>query len=71
MSINHVNDLRRRGHWQAALDAALDNLHFMDTEWTQMSLFWVIYDMCKMDLVTDRGGGKMFCVHEVSVAHND
>lgn len=56
MSINHVNDLRRKGHWQAALDAALDNLHFMDTEWTQMSLFWVIYDMCKMALVTDGGG---------------
>lgn len=57
MAVSEVQDLRRRGQWQQALDVALADHRMLDNEWTQMSLFWVMHDMCNVALQLPNGMG--------------
>lgn len=57
MAVSEVQDLRRMGQWQKALDVALADHRLIDNEWTQMSLFWVMHDMCDIALQLPDGMG--------------
>ena len=50
MSVKEVTALRKSGHLVEAYNQALSELREEDNEWTEMSLFWVLRDLCKEDI---------------------
>src|SRR5574344_1262841 len=50
MSVKKVTTLRRSGELQEAYNLAYSELQENCNEWTQMSMFWVLRDLCKEDI---------------------
>lgn len=51
MSVREATSLRRAGRLEEALAMAEVDLKEKNNEWTQSSLFWVLYDLCGKELV--------------------
>ena len=47
MSISDITALRKAGKYREALVLAWNERSYVDDPWTQMSLFWCLYDFCK------------------------
>jgi hypothetical protein len=50
MSVKDVTILRKEGRLKEAYDMALSELRDDESEWTRMSMFWVLKDLCKRDI---------------------
>lgn len=51
MSSSEVKQLRNAGNYKEALELAIQERNENDNEWTQMSLFWSLYQYCKNVLI--------------------
>ena len=54
MSYREVNDLRKRGQLDEALEMANADLEKDNSAWSYRALFWVLHDMCKQCLANDQ-----------------
>jgi len=53
MSVKEVSALRKAGRIEEAYTMAVAEIEKSDNEWTKMSLFWVLREMCKNDIEKD------------------
>lgn len=54
MSFREVNDLRKKGQFDEALDMANADLENDKSAWSYRALFWVLHDMCKHSLANEQ-----------------
>ncbi len=54
MSYREVNDLRKSGQLDEALEMANADLEKDNSAWSYRALFWVLHDMCKQCLANDQ-----------------
>ena len=54
MSYKEVNDLRKNGQLDEALEMANVDLEKDNSAWSYRALFWVMHDMCKQCLANDQ-----------------
>lgn len=54
MSYREVNDLRKSGQLDEALEMANADLENDQSAWSYRALFWVLHDMCKQCLANDQ-----------------
>ena len=54
MSFREVNDLRKSGQLDEALEMANADLEKDNSAWSYRALFWVLHDMCKQCLANDQ-----------------
>lgn len=54
MSFREVNDLRKNGQLDEALEMANADLENDNSAWSYRALFWVLHDMCKQCLANDQ-----------------
>ena len=54
MSYREVNELRKSGQLEEALEMANADLEKDNSAWSYRALFWVLHDMCKQSLANDQ-----------------
>lgn len=54
MPFREVNNLRKNGQLDEALEMANADLESDNSEWSYRALFWVLHDMCKQCLTDDK-----------------
>ena len=54
MSYREVNELRKNGQLDEALEMANADLEKDKSAWSYRALFWVLHDMCKQCLANDQ-----------------
>ena len=54
MSYRDVNELRKNGQLDEALEMANADLEKDNSAWSYRALFWVLHDMCKQCLANEQ-----------------
>lgn len=67
MSVKEVTLLRKNGNLKEAYKMAMDDLkEDANNSWSQMSLFWVLRDMCQRLFNENASGEAEICLKEMS-----